>query len=112
MAMVVLAASALGADVSGTWTASFDTQIGVQNYTYVFKADGAQLTGKASSQNGESEIQEGKVDGDKISFTENLVFQGMTIRIEYTGKITGDEIRFTRKVGDFGTEELTAKRSK
>jgi hypothetical protein len=32
--------------------------------------------------------------------------------ITYTGKISGDEIKFTRKVGDFATEEITAKRVK
>jgi hypothetical protein len=52
------------------------------------------------------------VEGDKVSFVENLTYQGMTIRIEYTGKISGDEIKFTRKVADFATEELTAKRAK
>jgi hypothetical protein len=33
-------------------------------------------------------------------------------RIEYTGQLAGDEIKLTRKVGDFATEELVAKRVK
>jgi hypothetical protein len=36
---------------------------------------------------GESEITEGKVNGDDISFVENADFQGMPIRIVYKGKI-------------------------
>jgi hypothetical protein len=48
------------------------------------------------------------VNGDEISFVENLNFQGMPLRIEYKGKLTGDEIKFTRKVA----EELVAKRAK
>jgi hypothetical protein len=32
------------------------------------------------------------------------------VRITYTGKVAADEIKFTRKVGDFATEEFTAKR--
>jgi len=39
-------------------------------------------------------------------------FQGMDIRIEYSGKINGDEMKLTRKVGEFATEELVAKRVK
>ena len=35
-----------------------------------------------------------------------------SIRIEYKGKISSDEIKFVRKVGDFGTEEFVAKRVK
>jgi hypothetical protein len=98
--------------VAGTWTASFDTQIGVQNYTYVFQVDGGTLTGTAKSQFGETKISEGSVKGDEITFVENLDFQGQALRIVYKGKISGDEIKFTRQVGDVASEELVAKRSK
>ncbi len=110
--VLAVAATLFAADVTGTWTASFDTQVGVQNYTYTFKVDGAKLTGTAKSQNGETQIQEGSVKGDDISFVENLNFQGMELRIEYKGKLSGDEIKFTRKVADVATEELVAKRAK
>jgi len=106
-------ASARAADITGKWTATFDTQIGVQNYTYEFDVKDGKLTGKAKSTNGESALAEGKVDGDKVSFVENLNFQGNEIRITYTGTIvSADEIKFTRNVADFATEELVAKRAK
>jgi enterochelin esterase-like enzyme len=38
-----------------------------------------------------------------------LTFQGTEIRIAYTGKIGNGEIQFTRKIGDFATEEFVAK---
>jgi len=108
-----IAVPVLAADITGKWTASFDTQIGVQNYTYEFEVKDGKLTGKAKSQNGESAIAEGKVDGDTVTFVENLSFQGMDLRIVYTGKIvSADEIKFTRAVADFATEELVAKRAK
>ena len=110
--MLTFAVLAPASDVSGKWTAQFDTQIGVQKYTYEFKVDGDKLTGKAISPNGESAIQEGKVSGDEISFVEMMKFQDQDIRITYKGKIAGDEIKFTRNVADFATEELVAKRSK
>ncbi len=104
---------AMAADITGKWTAAFDTQIGQQNYTYEFVVKDGALTGKAKSDNGESVLQNGKVEGDTVTFVENLKFQDMDIRIEYTGKITSaDEIKFTRKVADFATEELVAKRAK
>lgn len=104
--------SALCADFNGKWTAEFDTQIGVQKYTYDLHVDGSKLTGTATNEHGATAIQEGKIDGDNISFVELLNFDGNDIRIEYTGKIDGDTIKFTRKVGDFATEELVAKRVK
>ena len=101
------------ADITGKWTASFDTQIGKQNYTYDFVVKDSQLTGKMKSDMGESDVLEGKVEGDKVTFAELLVFQGMEIRITYTGTVvSADEIKFTRNVADFATEELVAKRVK
>ena len=48
-----------------------------------------------------------------MTFVENLNYQGMDIRIVYSGKIvSADEIKFTRNVMDFATEELVAKRVK
>jgi hypothetical protein len=106
-------AAAPAVDISGTWKASFDTQIGVQNYTYEFVQKGTTLTGKITSDNGVSEVKGGKVESGTVTFTETLDFGGMTINITYTGKpASGDEIKFTRQVGDFATEELIAKRSK
>jgi len=107
--LIVLSAFA---DATGTWTAAIDTQIGVQNYTYDFKVDGSKLTGHAKSQFANTEITEGTVKGDTISFVENLDFQGQPLRITYTGKVSGDEIKFTRQVADVATEEFVAKRSK
>jgi hypothetical protein len=109
--------SARAADVTGKWKAEFDTQIGLQKYTYDFKADGEKLTGKATAvlegaPTRETEITEGKINKDDISFVEMLKFQDQEIRIEYKGKISGDEIKMTREVGDFATEKIVAKRVK
>jgi enterochelin esterase-like enzyme len=102
------------ADVTGTWKSEFDSQIGLQKYTYTLKQDGTNLTGKANSevndQKRETELKEGKVDGDKIAFVEMLNFQGNDIRISYKGTISTNEMKLTRAVGDFAKEEIVAKR--
>jgi enterochelin esterase family protein len=108
------AAKTSATDVTGTWKAEFDTQIGLQKYTFTLKQDGAKLTGKANADiNGEkheSELKEGKIDGDSVSFVEILNFQGNDLRIVYTGKVLVNEIKLTREVGDFVKEELVARR--
>ena len=109
---LALVASAYAADVTGKWTAEFDTQIGAQKYTYEFKVEGGKLTGTAAGPQGSVAITEGKVNGDDVAFVENMTYQGMDIRIEYSGKVAGDEMKLTRKVGEFATEELVAKRVK
>ena len=115
LAFVLTSSVAFGSapDITGKWTAAFDTQIGKQEYVYDFVVKDMALTGKAKSNLGSADILEGKVDGDKVSFVEMLKFQDMDIRIAYTGTIvSADEIKFTRNVADFATEELVAKRVK
>ncbi len=114
--LVFFALPALAAEVDGKWTAEFDTQVGLQKYTYDLKLEGEKVTGKASfermGQKGEADLLEGTLKGDKISFVEMLDFQGTAIRITYTGTVKGDEIAFTRQVGDFATEQIVARRVK
>jgi hypothetical protein len=103
-----------GLGVTGRWKAEFDTQVGHLKYTYELKAEGDKLTGKAirerESEKTETEIREGRVSGNTISFVEMLKFQDQEIPVEYQGKLAGDEIKFTRKVGDFATAEIVARR--
>jgi hypothetical protein len=114
---LALTGTAPGEDsVAGKWKAEFDTQIGMQKYTFDFQVEGDKLTGTALGERemgtNEVTITEGKIDKDQISFVEPLKFEDNEIRIEYKGKLSGDEIKFTRKVGDVATEELVAKRVK
>ena len=104
-------AAAPTADISGTWTTEFDSQVGKQTYTYTFKVEGGTLTGHSKSNLGESDLT-GTVDGDKVTFVENLNYQGTPLAITYTGQIvSANEIKFKRDVGGQGGEEFTAKRS-
>ena len=100
--------------VTGTWKAEFETQRGLQKYTFTLKQDGTKVSGKANvDTNGEkreAEFKDGKIEGDTVTFVEPLNIQGNDIQITFTGKISGNEIKFTRKVGDFGSSEATAKR--
>ena len=114
IAVLVCAALIRAADPSGRWTATFTTEVGEQQYTFEFRVKGSTLTGTAKSNMlGESKLEEGKVDGDKISFVENANFQGMPLKITYSGTMTSaDEIAFTRNVADIANEKLVAKRAK
>src|SRR6185503_11071205 len=114
LTLAVCSLSALAADVTGTWKAEFNTQRGLQKYTFTLKQDGTSVTGKANverdGEKREAELKEGKVEGDTVTFVEPLKIQDNEVQITYTGKISGNEIKFTRKVGDFGSSEATAKR--
>ena len=47
------------------------------------------------------EFKDPKLEGDTLTFVEMRKFQDNEMRIEYTGKVTDKEIKFTRKVGRF-----------
>jgi enterochelin esterase-like enzyme len=114
LALSLVSLSAVAADITGTWKAEFKTQRGLQKYTFTLKQDGTSVTGKANvEREGEkrkAEFKDGKVSDDTVTFVEPLKIQDNEIEITYTGKISGNEIKFTRKVGDFGSSEATAKR--
>jgi hypothetical protein len=102
--------------VAGKWKAQFDSQIGTQKYTFEFKVEGTNLTGKAIGEReigtNDVKIIEGRINKDEISFVEPLKLQDNEIRIEYKGKIAGDEIKLHRKVGDIAEYDIVAKRVK
>ena len=109
--------SAQAAELAGKWQAEFDSQIGQQKYVYEFKGSGDKLTGTATGERqgekSEVELKEVKMNKNEVSFVELLKIQDQEIRIEYTGKFTNDnELKLTRKVGEFASYEITAKRMK
>ena len=105
-------AAAPAADISGTWTTSFDSQVGQQTYTYTIAVADGKVTGHAKSNLGEGDIA-GTVDGATVTWVENLKYQDMVLAITYTGQIVSpDEIHFKRDVAGQGGEEFTAKRQK
>ena len=71
--------TAFAADVTGTWKADFETQRGLQKYTFTLKQDGTTVTGKASvereGEKREVEFKEGKAEGDTVTFVELLKVQ-------------------------------------
>jgi hypothetical protein len=113
--LMAVALPAAAADLPGRWTAEFESPIGVQKYVYEFKKSGDTLTGEATFDHslgkGTVPLKDLKVEGDKVSFNEPLTIEGNQITITYSGTLTGDELKLTRVVGDFGSEQLTAKRA-
>jgi hypothetical protein len=111
-ALCAVSGLAWAAEIDGSWTASFDTQVGAQTYTYTFKADGMTLTGTAKgSLIADSALSDGKIDGNTITFVEKGTYMGMPLTFNYSGELVGDEIRFKRELMGFPAEEFVAKRS-
>jgi hypothetical protein len=96
LAILLLALAAAGADIGGTWKGTAQSPAGPVERTFNFKVDGNKLTGDSTSDMfGKSDIQDGKIDGDTISFVLTLSVQGNDVKANYTGKVEGDQIKLT-----------------
>lgn len=125
MTILLVASFALmAADVSGKWTFEQPGRGGNpgRSVTMTLKADGAKLTGSmpGMGRGGDappppSEIMDGKVDADKVSFTVKRETPNGSMVIKYEGVVSGDEmkLKITRN-GQDGTPvttDVVAKRS-
>ena len=132
MACAVLALGAISqsqaadkkADPTGTWTWTVPGRNGGpdRKSTLKLKTEGDKLTGTVAApgrgQNAEpreTEITDGKVKGDEVSFTVTREFNGNKFTQKYTGKVSGDSIKgkmeFERN-GETQSRDWEAKREK
>jgi len=110
--MLLSAALAFGADIAGTWKGTADSPNGQLTRTFTFKVDGSKLTGETESQfMGKSVIENGKVDGDNLSFTIQGEIQGEKVEVKYSGSVSGDTMKLKGEIASAGfTVEYVAKK--
>src|ERR1041385_8263028 len=115
VALVLMQFSAWAADIAGTWKAEFETQVGLQKYQFSFQVNDGKVIAKGSAETGdqkrEIEFKDVKLTGDTLSFVELRQIQDRELPIEFTGKVSDKGIQFTRKVGDFGSQQALATRA-
>lgn len=99
LAAALLAAPLFAADATGKWEASVPGPRGDLDFVFDLSADGESLTGTVSNERmGESEITDGKVDGDTVSFKQKVELGPREVTFSYSGTIDGDEMELTRTV--------------
>lgn len=90
LAVFALAASA--ADIDGTWKGTAETPNGTLERTFVFKTEGAKVTGESTSQMfGKSTINDGKIEGNIVTFTLNVKYQDNDMKVSYKGTIKSSD---------------------
>ena len=89
------------ADVNGDWKGSFDLNGTSTELIFHLKNAGNAVTGSIERTGAPaSEVHEGKLEGDSVSFWVTVDYQGESYTIVYKGKITPGQIDF-----DFGTAD-------
>jgi hypothetical protein len=101
--LLVVAIGAFAADVSGKWTYEQQGRGGgpARQVTITLKQDGNKLTGEVPGfgRGGDApppptQITNGKVEGDKVSFEVVREFNGNKMTTKYDGTVSGNEIKF------------------
>ena len=106
-AIAILTVTAAAADITGKWSGQVPSRGEAAAATFTFKIDGDKLTGTMTGPQGEVALDEGKVSGDKISFTT----PGGNAKILFQGTVAGDEIKMTRTREGGQAREFTLKRA-
>jgi hypothetical protein len=112
--LVASLAAAPPTDINGTWTADTLMAHGGAEQAiptkFTFKVEGEKLTGTVESPRGKYEIQDGKINGDAVTF--NIVVTPGNFKMMYDGRITDEGIDFIAKIeGGERSDHFVAERS-
>lgn len=92
--------------IDGKWNITIKTPMGEQTALLTLKQDGDALTGEMSGSAGQSAIEDGKVDGDKLTWAAKVT-SPMPITLEFEALTEGDAISGNVKLGAFGTSTFS-----
>lgn len=115
--LVVTAGLMLAAGIEGKWTmeGAATKKAGPQKLTLNLKAAGAKLEGNIEGMDRKGagvDIQNGKIDGAKFSFTTTVTNKKGDNKVVWEGTMEGDELKGTRmRDGGKKGQPFTAKRS-
>jgi hypothetical protein len=98
------------ADMSGEWDISFNSPQGPQEFTMYVQQQGPRLTGRLTSEYGEFPLR-GSMDGNTFTINWSMPDGGRELDITFNGKVEGDMMTGTAKLGNRGTGQLSGTRT-
>jgi hypothetical protein len=105
----VAVASAEG-QAAGQWRVQFVVPSGTKAVNMNVVQKGTRLTGVITDEYGEYPI-DGRLDGDQVTIVWTVPEDGKLVDITMKGKLQGDAINGTAKIGDMGEGPLQARRT-
>ena len=95
--------------VDGAWSIATKTPMGDRKGTLVIASTGDAFTGKFSNESSASEIKNGKISGDTIRCTVD-VMQPMQMTLDIEATVSGDSISGNIKIPGLGVCPLSGTR--
>jgi hypothetical protein len=97
-------------DMGGEWDISFNSPQGPQEFTMYVQQQGPRLTGRLTSEYGEFPLR-GSIEGNTFTINWSMPDGGRELDITFNGKVEGDSMTGTAKLGNRGTGQLTGTRT-
>lgn len=89
--LLALASALMAVDVSGVWKSNEENG---QQFVFTLRSEANTVTGTMLSMEGKPlSISNGKLDGDKISFTVASEWQGQPVTLDVSGTVAGDQMQ-------------------
>ena len=98
------------ASAAGIWRVEFVTPLGQVGVNMTINQSGTKLTGQVTDEYGEWAI-DGRISGDEVTVVWSVPEDGKMLEITMKGKLEGNVITGTAKLGDVGEGPLSARRT-
>ena len=95
---------------AGEWTLAMATPQGTTNVVLALRVTGDKVAGEMNSPMGPVAVA-GTAAGNDVNVTANISIQGMALTFVIGGKVDGDSMAGTVKIGDFGEFPFTGTRA-
>ncbi len=93
----------------GTWNLTMNTPMGPQQGTLDLKTNGDALEGSMTGPQGTVQLEDGKADGDDLSWKITAIQMNMSI--VFTAKLDGDKMTGEADLGTFGRATIEGARA-
>jgi hypothetical protein len=109
--LVSVSVLAQQANAAGLWRVEFVTPLGQVGVNMTINQSGSKLTGHVTDEYGEYEINGRVADTNQVTVVWLVPEDGKMLEITMKGKLEGNVITGTAKLGDVGEGPLSARRT-
>jgi hypothetical protein len=95
--------------VDGKWEIVINSPMGAQKATLDLATNGTALTGTQQAAQGSGPLENGKVDGDTVSWSAKIS-SPMPLTLDFNGTVEGDKLSGSVKAGAFGSFPFSGNR--
>lgn len=94
----------------GRWDIKLKSPMGEQAATLDLAVDGSALTGRLESPLASADLEDGEIDGDKLSWSAKVT-KPMPLKMDFTATVSGDTISGDASFGSFGNATFEGTRA-